>query len=260
MEYFTKWHIWNTGKKWWSLLKTRYFFLNEGQSIYANPSDFEAHYRIVLLHGNHIGSIASTPSTSVIPLAVDEDASEDDVEGHLLFITSGTGANQAAQVRDFNTTTKVATLGVGEAFDTCPAVSDNYMIVDYSCELVEKTIAARDSINWFHQKGTPKIYAPLPSDTYGKIEVYPVPDDGYGFQHRYFANLMRIDLTSNLYNLLLRRWQGILTQGVLCWRLSEASDDRYAGEMQIFTAMLQKLKAEESIGHYDQNLQITVSD
>ncbi len=253
-----KWQIWQLGNKWRPLQSSYYHIALEGKSKYSNPTDFEIGMSCILLHGDHADTFSAITSTSSVTLAADEDATEDDVEGHLLLITSGTGINQAVQVRDYNTTTKVCTMV--EAYTTLPLVTDTYMVINQEKDLEQHPMINRDKTVLFHDKGEPYYYYPYGDNTYGGFELFPVPDDTYGIQQRYYANLMRVDLTSALYSTLLRRWQGILIQGVLVWKLKQANNDMYSSEASLLLRMLADLKAKD-IDNLDlSNLQITVSE
>lgn len=248
--------IWNLSKKWKRLLKTGYDITSEGISKYSFPSDFESLYgNVVLLDGDHTGTISSGGANPT--LAAAEDAAVDDVEGNLLLITSGTGVDQAVQVDGYSTTTKVATMA--EAWTTNPATSDTYMIVNKFKKLFEEPMFNR---NDHYNPGTklePNTFHCFGDSSYGYIQLYPVPDDTYGLQFEYYANLLRIDLTSTLYSTLLRQWQRVFTQGVYVWLLGQYDDNKYQIEDAKYRALLSDLRAREGdILTQSSNLQMRV--
>jgi len=253
-----KWQIWELGHTWDPLKTVYYHVTNEGVSKYTNPSDFDSHLSLVRLAGDHDGLLTAVGSASSITLAADEDAQVADVEGHLILITSGTGVNQAVQCDDYNTTTKVATMA--ESFETTPAIGDGYLIISQEKGLDQYPISVRDKTSQWHDKSPPNSYFPISNSTYGGFELFPVPDDVYGIQQRYFANLLMVDLAGTRYATLLRRWHGVLVQGVLAWRLKQADDSRYSSEFLIYDQMLKSLRAKDLYGMDLSNLQATVKE
>jgi len=240
------------------LINVYYHVTNEGVSKYTNPTDFDSHLSCVLLDGDHTGALSAVTSTSNVTLAADEDAGVDDVEGHLLLLTSGTGTKQAVQVDGYSATTKVAAMA--EAYGTLPVTADEYLVVNEEKELSQHPIYIRDRTSDWHDKSIPTSYFPISNSTYGGFELYPVPDGVYGVQQRYYASLMLLDLAGTLYSTLLRRWQGIFTQGVLAWKLKQEDDSRYGGELAIYSQMLQVLKAKDLDNLDLSNLQMTVGE
>lgn len=225
---------------WSPLISSYYTVTKEGVSKYANPPDLEKHISLELLKYDHSGSLTAVDNTNrLYTLAVDEDASKNEVEGKLLLISSGTGANQAVQVDDYDTSTKVAT--GAEAFATAPAVSDGYLIVNEFYEIAYEPLFR--TVN-YRDKGEPCSFYPCADATYGYVELYPVPDAVYGLKFTYFADLRRVDLTSSLYSTILRRWAAVLEQGVYVWTLGE-DDNRYEREFQIYDSMLKQIKARD---------------
>lgn len=255
---FVKQEIWRLGEKWRPLKTVRYKTLKKGVSKYANPSDYDSDLTLSLLDGDHTGTLSAVASTSSLTLAAAEDAGQDDVEGHLLFFTGGTGADQAGQVDDYNTTTKVCTMA--EAYGTTPDTSTTYLVVNDQTPLNQKPIWERDRLTTPDYMSKPVDFYPLSDSTYGAFELYPVPDGTYGLQQRYYINLMMTDLTATIYSTLLRRWQWLLIQGVLTWKLAQADDSRYAGEYQKFQKMLLDQAAKDLDGYDLSNMQMVMRE
>ena len=225
---------------WRPLIQTYYTVTKEGVSKYTNPTDLEQHIKLELLKYDHSGALTDVTNASYLyTLAADEDATQDEVEGKTLLITSGTGANQAQQIDDYSTTTKIAT-GLA-AFTTAPVATDEYAIIN---EFKELTYDPLMRTGVYRDKGEPSKYYPYDDSTYGYVELSQVPDAVYGLKYTYFADLRRVDITGSLYATLLRRWAAIFEQGVYVWTLGE-DDDRYDREFQIYDSMLKQLKARD---------------
>ncbi len=257
-----KWDIWNLDKKYKSLLISSYGVTTKGVSRYANPSDFESDLSIVILDGMHTGTLqAATAGTAT--LAADESFSEDFAQGKFLLITSGTGLGSCSQITAYNDTTKVAT--VVPNFNTTPDGTEGYMVVDSQYKLEQQYITRKDEVTYPDDKQIPAYYFPIgqgnsDSDETGEFELYPTPDDTYGIQLRYFANLMLVDLSSNLMATLYRRWRNLFVQGVMLKSLQNDRDARYINELQIYKKMLQELKMREVYGMDLSNMQIQVEE
>lgn len=229
---------------WRPLMQTYYTVTDEGISKYSNPTDLEQLSTLELGKYDHSGSLTAVDnSAKTYTLAAAEDAAVDDVEGKMLLISSGTGANQAVQVTGYSTTTKVAS--TTEAFTTSPIITDGYLIVNEFKKLDYDPATRRSDFTRYGDKGEPTAFYPYADATYGYVELRPVPDAVYGLKYTYFADLRRVDLTSTLYTTLLRRWAGEFTQGVYVWTLGE-DDDRYEREFQIYDSMLKQMKARDS--------------
>ena len=246
------------GKKWRPLETVAYDITTSDVSRYVLPSDFEAIKNVTLLNGTHTGLLTDADNVTnfEFTLAADEDATQDQVEGAYLLITSGTGIDQAQEIDHYSATTKIA--GVMEAFTTAPVTGDGYMIVDWQRDLDLQPISRREGITYASDVGTPTTVFMRSNATYGQIELYPVPDDTHGLRSRYFADLLRLDITGTLYNTLLRRWAGVFEQGVYVWKLGE-DDNRYEREFRIYDAMLRKLAAADLEDYYNPNLSIEVN-
>lgn len=227
--------IMNFGKTWRPLLKTCYDITKVGVSHYANPADFEQDYSVGLMTGDHTGVLQAVGSTSSVTLAATEDATQTEAEGKYLLITSGTGVDQARVIDDYNATSKVATMA--SAYSTLCVIGDGYMIVNSITDLTEMSLGLYDQFQYPGKGGTPQRRIFVPNESVGELALQPVPNAVFGLRRRYYADLMKLDITSDLYNVILRRWAGLFEQGVYTWRLSE-DDDRYAVQNEIYQAML----------------------
>jgi hypothetical protein len=247
------------GKKWKPLETTGFGVTSSGVSKYSLPSDCEEIKSVSIIKGLHTGLLTAVDNTTLYQytLAADEDITEDEAVGALLLITSGTGANQALQIDDYSTATKIATCSA--SFTTAPVSGDGYMICNEQYNLDRQPIWRRDQITYPIQKARPSCFFTGSDATYGYMELYKCPDDVYGLQLRYFADLLRISTAGTLFSTILRRWAGVFEQGVYLWKLGE-DDDRYSREFQIYDGMLKQLQKSDMEDYYNPNLQITVSD
>lgn len=252
--------IWLMGKRWKILRSTQYIPLRKGVSRYANPTDFESDMvepAVSLLDGVNSG-VLQTAAAGTATLAAADAAVQDDAEGNLLLITSGTGVNQAEQIDDYNATTKVATMRAN--WGTTPVTGDGYLIVNRQKPIEKLPRTRRNLIDRPGQMGEPYEIYDMAAGPAGYIELYPVPRQAYGLKRDYYVNLLLVDITGTLYPYILRNWAGILTQGVLAW-LYEGYDDSRAQVAKVaYANMLNFLKARELDGHDDSTLQQRVSE
>ena len=240
------------GKKWRPLLKTDYAVTIAGDADYANPSDFEAYRKVRLMSGDHADTLSAVASTSVMTLKADEDATKVQVDGKWLLITSGTGVNQAKQIKSYVFATKVATMA--EAFSTSPVLGDGYLIVNNMKGLSEYGRGIFEALAWDWYPGTPARFTVVENATVGFMRLHPVPNAVFGLERTYYADLMKLDITEGstlLYSSILRRWAGLFTQGVYVWALGE-DDDRYPRENEIYQSMLVQTATDDLVGFMGQ--------
>lgn len=237
--------IMGIGKKWRPLLKTVYDITKVGVSHYANPVDYETDNSVGLMTGSHTGALSAVGGASSVTLAADEDATQGEVEGKWLLITSGTGVDQARQVDDYNVSTKVCTMA--EAYTTEPIATDGYIVVNNITDLTKLKVDRYDQYKYPGVPGTPQRYAFIPNDTVGQIALHPVPNAIFGLRRRYYIDLLKLDTAIAIYSTILRRWCNVFEQGVFVWKLRE-DDDRYSEENKIYQQMLMNLLATDLDG------------
>lgn len=251
--------IWELGKKWKLLQTTQYIPISQGVSRYANPSDFESDVQepaFSILDGVNSG-VLQTADTSNAVLASDATTDRGAVEGHLLLITSGTGVNQAEQVKDYTFPPNAV---MRTTWGVTPAGGDGYLVVDKHYPVAKLTRTRRNELTQPWYPGTPREVYQTGKGPGGYVELFPVPDRAYGLKRDYFSNLLLVDITSTLYNYILRDWAGVFTQGTLAW-LSEGYDDTRAQRIKAdYAAMLRMLGARELDGHDESNLVQKVGD
>jgi hypothetical protein len=238
--------IMGIGKNWRPLIRTVYDITKVGVAHYVNPSDFEKNASVGLMSGTHTGALSAVASTSAMTLAADENALQREAEGKYLLITSGTGVDQARQIDDYNATSKALVLTL--AFTTLPVITDGYLICDSIKDLIPITNERYEQYEYPGIPGTPLRYADVPDDTLGKLALHPTPNAVFGLRRRYYADLMKIDTSIDLYNTILRRWANVFEQGVLVWKLGE-DDDRYETQNAIYQQFLSNLLVTDLDGY-----------
>lgn len=244
--------IMTLGKTWRPLIRTVYDITKVGVSHYANPSDFETNLSVGLMTGAHSGVLGVVTGTSVLALASGEDITKIQAEGKWLLITSGTGVDQAQIIDDYVVATVTATMA--SVFGTLCVTGDGYLVVNSIAPLREMSMSLYDFYQHPGVPGTPKRYLNVPNATVGELALYPVPNAVAGLQRRYYADLMKVDITADIYTTILRRWAGVFEQGVYVWKLGE-DDDRYTVENQVYQGMLMALMGHDLVGFDASKLQ-----
>lgn len=237
--------------------KTAFLPTTIGKHRYANPSDFGSELNLTLMTGAHTGT-AQAGAVGSITLASDEDISEDFILGQYILVTSGTGAGSCSQVTAYSTSTKIAT--VTPNFETAPAASSGYMVVDYYTNLKQKPVWELDENSTPTVRGVPTHYLPIGDSDDGEFILYPPPDKVYGLQMRYYADVMNLDLASTLMTSLYQRWENIWIQGVFVKALQDMDDSRYQFERQVYLGLMNDLVMREQYGVDLSNLTIKVGD
>ena len=237
--------IMGAAKTWRPLIKTDYLITRPGLPHYTNPPDFEVFYTMGIMSRSHEGVIANVGNATTLTLDPASTASEADAVGKTLFIKTGGGALQARIIYSYNPTTKICVLA--DALTTLPAALDGYAIINRIKDIPYIQTARYDQFESPGKPGCPQRYTNLPNSGVGMTAFQPVPDTGYGVRRRYFADLLKLDMDSALYMVILRRWAGLLEQGILCWKLQE-DDDRYQDQYGIYQAMLLHTMAHDMVG------------
>ena len=239
-------------KKWKPLMQTSYDITKDALSKYPLPSDCEAMISVGIIYGDHTGTLTAKDAVAkTVTLAADEDVDQGTAESALLLITSGTGKDQAKQIDDYSTSTKVATFD--EYFATTPDIGDGYMVCTVHRDLESKPVR-HTRVSDRLAEGEPFGYILFDDATYGYVELIYTPDDVYGIEFIYFADLRRVDITGSLYTTLLRRWAAVFEQGVYAWSLGE-DDDRFEREDAKYWKMLKELRARDGYLQDESDLQ-----
>jgi hypothetical protein len=241
--------IMNLGKTWRPLLRTAYSVTKSGVSDYSNPSDYADIYTVSIMSGDHVDALSYVTSKSSVTLANTEDATKVEVEGKMLLITSGAGANQAVQVDEYTTATKICAMAA--EYDTLPVATNGYMVCNSIASLYRMDVDRYDLFQYPGVAGVPARYTIIANNSAGYVALHPVPNGVYGIRTRYYADLLNLDMALALYNTILRRWAGVFEQGVYVWKLSE-DDDRYEAQNALYQRMLMNIVAYDLDG-YDPN-------
>ena len=201
-----------------------------GVSKYAFPSDFEEEISISFLDGTHADT-ATAGANTTITLAADEDATEAEVEGKHILITGGTGENGFRQATDYDTDTLIVT--VDSAWDTNPDNTSTYRIINRVIDLEEDTLNGMGALgNTTFNKSDPTTFMKV-SEAENTYYILDNPPDAstYGLLIRYYADILLVDVTSDLVTKLYRKWRTALVQGV-AWKIAENDDDDKYGVLK----------------------------
>lgn len=232
----------------------------KGVSRYANPDDCLNIKSVAILKGVNTGTANGTVSASTVKLKSGHGLTEEFLQGKLIILTSGTGVGNCSQISSLSTDTVTVTPNFnGSSF----AGTETYIIVDEQRDLILKDIQLRDIEINTHDLDVPAHYFPIgqansDSDETGEFQVFPVPNDIYGVQIRYYADLRLTDLTSNLMKTLYRRWWNLWDQGVYFKALKNDHNNDWKDEYKVWQKMVADHMSREKYGHNISNLQATV--
>ncbi len=234
------------GLEWDFLRTTTWLPMTVGVSYVQLPTDYAKILSARVLDGASRG-ILQTAAASTATLASTETAGSE-IVGKWLVITSGTGTNQAKQVKSYVTSTKVATLE--SSWTTTPVTSDTYLIADTSTELTVSPVFDWNRLTRPSMSGKPCIAAVKSDSAEGDLYTDTAADKVYAIELEYYADINKIDLTSTLYSRILRLLNQLFIQGIFVWLLQD--DTR----VQIETARYEKLKARYAAMYlYPNNIQ-----
>lgn len=246
--------IWLKGAKLKNLHLTSIKNTSVGLSRYNLPSDFYSDMDITILFGDVTGT-AQAGSLSTVTLAASETASEGDMVGREILITSGTGDRSMSKCTAYDEGTKVA--AVTPDFQTAPVSGDGYMRIDQKTALISKPIWEKDKI-MTPVKDIPQFYFSQGDESFGEFELFPTPDKIYGMQLRYYVNLEVLDLTGTRISTLYTNWRNIWMQGI--YYRSITDPEISAKEERRYRAMIQELIAKETYENDLRGLQQIISD
>lgn len=249
--------IWFVAKKVLSLQKLAVMIMAKGKARYAMPTDFSSDLTLTLMTGEDSGT-AQGGSLSTLTVASNSTFGETDIQGKEVVIDAGTGKGSFSQVTAYNTTTNVVT--VSPDFDTSPSSDSTYTFIDTYYQLTQNPIWNLEAESSQTTRERPTAYFPLGDADDGELRFYPTPDKTYAVKLRYYADLMRLDLTSNLLATVYRRWRGVFIQGVYSKALQSMDDNRAPSEYQLYRSMITTLIARERYGMDLSNLKMQVGD
>jgi hypothetical protein len=244
--------IWAIAKKLKSLQTISHSVTVKGQSRYTMPTDFSSPISMTLLDGSKTGTAQAFGNTS-ITLAAAETATLEYMQGKFIIALGDTGSVNGRQVTAYNTTTKVAT--IGPSWDLSAESTVTYIIIENNYALSEEPVWNLDIQQFPGTLDKPVNWMPVGDSDYTEFYLYQTPNKVYAIQHRYYANLMTIDLSGTLMATLYSRWRNIFTQGVLAKALKNDHDDEADRESAKYTNALQGLILREQYGMDLSNLQ-----
>lgn len=220
------------------LLVTATSVTTRGQQRYAIPADHNVQQSITLLDGPDTWrGTAQAGTAGTITLAGDLSASDDDLTGKYIIITSGAGVEEYRQILSYDSVTNVAVVDLD--WVSMPTSSSTYLICTAYTQLYpSNTETEFDRIDQPGSLGVPKE-ASLNGQ---EFLLYPVPDKStYGLINRYWADLSKVDEAGTLFVQLLREWRSIWIQGVAVKSMQRNDEDRYQMELGTYNYMLDNL-------------------
>lgn len=220
------------------LLTTATTITTRGQQRYATPDDHNIQQSITLLDGpDTYRGTAQGGGASNITLAASFSATDDEIAGKYIIVTTGAGAQEYREILSYNDGTKIATVDLG--WNSVPTALSTYLICSIYNELpLKDTTSELDTTNEPTVIGTP-IQASISGQ---EFLLYPVPDKStYGLIIRYWVDLSTVNETSTLFVQLLREWRSIWIQGIAVKSMQRNDEDRYQSELSVYNFMLDSL-------------------
>lgn len=249
--------IWELGKKPKTLHITSYGVFQKGQSRYSNPSDFSSDLSLTILDGNVRGT-AQSGSVSSITLASDDPSSSGSIVGKGIIILANTAQGSYSQVTSYDESTKVAT--VVPNFNTAPASGSTYMIVDQEYPVEQRPVFEYDRKQNQPILGIADRFYPIGDEDYGEFILNKAPDKIYGARLRYYANLMKIDTSSDLMSTIYHRWRTIFVEGIRFKKIDDEDDDRAEGAENRYRVKMRSIIDRETYGMDISNIVDQVTD
>lgn len=185
-----KQEVMNLGREWAFLRRESYLPTTVNVSKIQAPTDFAKLISAQCLDGDRRGTAQAGASTT-LTLAAADGGTEAGTEGQMLILTGGTGANQARQIKDFNTSTKVAT--VDEAWATTPSTDTTYLVATSYQWMDDYPIYRREELTRPEILGHPRALYHMADDTSGDFYFDTVPDKIYGINLHYYSDLRKMD-------------------------------------------------------------------
>lgn len=234
------------GLEWDFLRTTGYLVTTVGVNNVQLPTDFAKLVSAKIMDGS-TRQTAQTGASTTITLA-SAYAGGSDTVGKFIILTGGTGSGQTRQIKSYVSGTKVAT--VDSAWSTTPDSTSTYLLVDTFQELSHKNLyEASSSLIMPNVAGKPTKAFIKSDSAEGDLYFDKTPDLLYGIELEYYADILKVDLSSTLYNRILRLLNGLLIQGVFVYLLQD--DVRTTLERQVY----EKKKAQTAALYlYPENL------
>lgn len=225
-----------------SLLTQGFAATTRGVSRYNWPTACEAMRSIQLIDAPTDGDwrgTAQAGGASTITLSASFSQDSDLMIGRFVFITSGTGIGQFAQITGYNNTTKVATIETAWAtLDSSWVTPDNTSV--YLVESMRyKLWDFGKPVDW-DTTHVPFAQSMPSTATVVNRQIWldAAPDRVYVLLYDYWLALDQLDEAGTPLRNHLRKFRNVWTQGVAVKVMQRYDEDRYNSEIGIYNAML----------------------
>lgn len=232
--------------------------ITDGQGLIQCPADFSAHISMQLLECEHYGVCQAGGSTTTAVLASDEDMSSTYPIGKelIVYLTATKTTAYSGYITGFNTTTKVAT--VSPAWSVSPTTTYSYMVCDAGKPIFQSHVIQLDDLYNYVARGIPEFYLPIGSAgdsnlLYSAYYLHPVPyrtdSKPWAIKHRYYANLMTLDLTegsTKLITKIYREWRNVFEEGIMWKCFINDDDDRKNETGKVYFTIISQLVSRET--------------
>lgn len=184
------------------------------------------------LDGAWQGNLTASSSTTVT-LSASFDQATENVRGRFIFILTGTGAGQFAQIINYNNSTKVAT--VDRVWATTPSSTAFYLVGLRHNKLYSFDKPwGYDILSAPYSVGIPTRAAPVGREMWTDYAM----DVNYTIWWDYWANLDRLDEAGSVFIRHLREHRSLWVQGIAVKTMQRYDEDRYQVELQVYQDML----------------------
>ena len=198
-----------------------------GTSAFALPPDFDHELTFTVFDGGSgLRDRAQTGNPQSLTLSSADTASDGTYAGYYVFLLAGTGAGQYNQISYNTSATKIAS--VTAAWSTQPDSTTDYLIAQWSWTLTR--FGDRLPIELRYR---PNVYRLIGQS----LSLQPPPDKLYPVLMQYAPNLTMIDETSLIFTTWLKRYWGLVKQGIKVQTFLLYDDDRYEAELQKWEQM-----------------------
>lgn len=225
-----------------SLRTTAIIPVSVGISRYAWPTNAETIQSVQLVATSTEGSWQDTAQgggASTITLASTFNQEEATVQGRMIYILSGTGSGQYAQIISYNNTTKIATIETAWATLNSSWVSPDATSVYLLEQIRSKLYQYEKPIEFDTQMAPFQPMIPTNATLVGKqIWLNTSPSQRLVLFVTYWYALDQLDEVSTLFTGHLRKFRNLWTQGVAVKVMQRYDEDRYVTESNIYQTML----------------------
>lgn len=206
-----------------------------GERRISVPPDFNEEISIELLDGTHTDT-AQSGGANTAKLASDEDLTEVEAVGnYYLGLTGDSHKGQYRQMNAYNTTTKVATVEANWDSGSTPISTDTYLIAKDQHKINKQSQDELDQNVTTAPTARPSLFSKYKKELYFNKALDKAT---YGIKLRYYSDLNKIDLDSELMRDIYSDWQTLLEQGVSMMALQRNDDDQFRTAKALFDGTL----------------------